>query len=56
VLLGLVDYNNWSIEMDGVLLLAIIVAGLALFGAVALVFGTDSRPGFDEGMTVTTLS
>jgi hypothetical protein len=42
--------------MDGVILLAIIVAGLALFGALALTFGVDSRPGFDEGTTVTTLS
>ena len=29
--------------MDGVILLAIIVAGLAFFGALALTFGVDSR-------------
>jgi hypothetical protein len=42
--------------MDGVLLLALIVAGLAIFGALTLLFGVDSRPGFDDGKTVTTLS
>jgi hypothetical protein len=42
--------------MDGMILLVIIVAGLALFGAFAVVFGVDSRPEFDEGRTVTTLS
>jgi hypothetical protein len=42
--------------MDGSILLVIIVAGLALFGAIAVVFGVDSRPGFDEGTTAKTLS
>ena len=42
--------------MDGVLLFALIVAGLALLGALAVTVGIDSRPDFDEGMTVTTLS
>ena len=43
--------------MDGVLLLAIIVAGLALFGALALTFGVDSRPDFgDDTVTAVTLS
>lgn len=34
--------------MDGVILLAIIVAGLAFFGALALTFGVDSRPDFGD--------
>ena len=42
--------------MDGSILLGVIVAGLSLFGAIALVFGVDSRPEFDEGTTATTPS
>jgi hypothetical protein len=42
--------------MDGVILLAIIVAGLALFGVIAFKFGVDSRPGFEDRTTVTTHS
>lgn len=42
--------------MDGVLLLAIIVAGLAFFGALAVTCGVDSRPeSGDPRSPVTTL-
>ena len=34
--------------MDGIVLFALIVAGIALVGALSLVFGVDSRPGFGE--------
>ena len=34
--------------MDGIVLFALIVAGLAYFGALALTFGVDSRPDFDD--------
>jgi hypothetical protein len=34
--------------MDGMVLFAIIVAGLALVGALAMTVGVDSRPGFGD--------
>jgi hypothetical protein len=34
--------------MDGVILLAVIVAGLAFIGALAMTVGVDSRPGFGD--------
>jgi uncharacterized membrane protein len=34
--------------MDGIVLFALIVAGLAFVGALSLNFGVDSRPGFGE--------
>ena len=34
--------------MDGIVLFAIIVAGLAFVGALSVIFGVDSRPGFGE--------
>jgi hypothetical protein len=42
--------------MDGIVLFAFIVAGLAFFGALALTFGVDSRPGFiDDRVPMTFL-
>ena len=38
--------------MDGIVLFALIVAGLAFVGALSLSFGVDSRPGFGEGEPV----
>jgi len=38
--------------MDGIVLFALIVAGLAFVGALSLIFGVDSRPGFGEGEPV----
>ena len=40
--------------MDGYLMLAIIVAGLAFFGALALTFGVDSRPDFGDSRAPST--
>lgn len=34
--------------MDGIVLFGIILAGLALLGALSMTFGADSRPGFVE--------
>lgn len=34
--------------MDGIVLFALIVAGLAFVGALSMIFGVDSRPGFGE--------
>jgi hypothetical protein len=34
--------------MDGIVLFALIVAGLAFAGALSVIFGVDSRPGFGE--------
>jgi hypothetical protein len=42
--------------MDGIVLFAIIVAGLALLGALSVTFGVDSRPGFTDDTTSTFLS
>lgn len=43
--------------MDGVFLFAIIVAGLAFLGALAMTVGVDSRPDFgDERAPSTFLS
>jgi hypothetical protein len=37
--------------MDGTILLAIIVAGLAFLGALAITLGVDSRPDFTDELT-----
>jgi hypothetical protein len=34
--------------MDGLLVLALIIVALAAFGVAALVFGVDSRDGFND--------
>jgi hypothetical protein len=34
--------------MEGIVVLLVVVAGLALLGTAAILFGADSRPGYDE--------